>query len=142
MQQRVGPVEDGVRADPLAQRAHPAPLILGRHQERGVQAVGKRIDRERIDVHRVFELARRAGEFRQHQHAVFVAARSDEFLRDQIHAVVQRRHHAHVGGAIHARDRFGLVMLRAVDDRQPVVGAELRVDLASTHASTSVISAW
>ena len=103
VQQRVRPVEDGVRADALAQRAHAAPLIFGRHQQRGVQRIGERIDRERIDVHGVFELARRAGEFRQHQHAVLVAARGDELLGDQVHAVVQRRHHAHVGGAIHAR---------------------------------------
>ena len=106
-QQRVRPVEHRVRADPLAQRAHPAALIVGRHQQRGVQRVGERIDRERIDVDRVFELARGAGEFRQHQHAVLVAARGDEFLGDQVHAVVQRRHHAHVGGAIHGANGSG-----------------------------------
>ena len=73
-----------------------------------MQRVGERIDRKRIDVHRVFELARGAGEFRQHQHAVLVAARGDELLGDQVHAVVQRRHHAHVGGAVHrARSSSG-----------------------------------
>ena len=137
MQQRAGPVEHGVRGDPLAQRAHPAPLIVGRHQQRRVQRIGERIDRERIDVHGVLELARRAGEFREHQHAVLVGARGDELLGDQVHAVVQRRHHAHVGGAVDVRDLLGLVMLRPVDDRHPAVGAGTCALICVTQPSTS-----
>ena len=43
----------------------------------------------RIDDERLGQLARRAGERAEHQHAALVVARGDELLGDQVHAVVQ-----------------------------------------------------
>ena len=77
--------------DPRAERAHP-PFLLGlRHRQRLVQHAGELVHRERVDVHRLAQLARRAGEARQDQHAPQIRPRRDELLRDQVHAVVQRR---------------------------------------------------
>ena len=45
----------------------------------------------RIDDQGLRELLRGAGQLAQNQHAVVIVARGDEFLRDQIHPVVQRR---------------------------------------------------
>ena len=42
----------------------------------------------------------RAGQLAQNQDAVEVVARRDEFLRDQVHPVVQRRDDAEVGEPI------------------------------------------
>ena len=42
-----------------------------------------------IDDQRLGELARRAGELAEDQHAALVVARGDELLGHQVHAVVQ-----------------------------------------------------
>ena len=52
---------------------------------------GALLDVVRVDDQRLGQLARRAGELRQHQHALLVVARGDELLRHQVHAVVQAR---------------------------------------------------
>src|SRR5439155_24027940 len=82
----------------------------------------------RIDEQRVVQLARRARELRQHQHALLVVARSDELLGDQVHAVVQAGHDAHVSGAIVLVDDRRLVMLDLEPDRLPAPSAEARID--------------
>ena len=68
-----------------------------------LQRVGALLDVVRIDEQRVLQLARGAGEAAQHEHALLVVARGDEFLADQVHAVVQAGHQADVGGPVIAR---------------------------------------
>ena len=71
-----------------------------------------------IDDQRLGQLARRAGELRQHQHALLVVARGDELLRDQVHAVVQAGDEAQVGGAVDLVDLRRLVVLDQQHDRR------------------------
>ena len=57
-----------------------------------------------VDDQRLGQLARRAGEAAQDQHALLVVARGDELLGDQVHAVVQAGHQADVGSAVQLVD--------------------------------------
>ncbi len=83
-----------------------------------------------VDEHRVAQLVGSAGELRQHEHAIVVEAGRHELLGDEVHAVAERRHEQHVGGAI---QRDELVErerpVQVMDDRiaEPGVAA---VDLA------------
>ena len=56
-----------------------------------------------IDDQRFGQLPRGAGELRQDEHAVIVVARGDEFLGDQVHAVMQAADETQIGGAEIAR---------------------------------------
>ena len=83
-----------------------------------------------IDQKRLSHLRRRAGKLAQQQDSVLLLLAGDVFLRDQVHAVAQRRHPAGVrlvvqGHQLRARDSPP-----DVDHRRPVRGAELSVDLA------------
>jgi hypothetical protein len=53
-----------------------------------------------IDDEGLGKLARGAGELREHEHAAIVVARGDEFLRDEVHAVVEARDHRDVAPAV------------------------------------------
>ena len=103
----------------------------------GVQRVGECVGGVRIHEQRFGHLARGAGERREDQHALSIVARGDEFLRHQIHAVVQRRYHAHVGRAIAGEDVFDAVVRARQDNRLPVVGAVPGVDVRRQASSTS-----
>ena len=105
------------------ERAHAPLLLILRHRQCEVQRVAELVDRKGVHQHGLVQLARRAGEARQHQHAAMVGARGDELLGDQIHAVVQRRHDAHRGRAVERGDLRRLAMLVDVDDRAPALGA-------------------
>ena len=94
-----------VHAGPKGCQARAA--LLARHHERAVVLLGRAFEVVRVDLERLGQLPRRAGELAQHQHAVSVGPRGDELLGDQIHAVAQRGHEHHVGGAIE-RDQVGL----------------------------------
>ncbi len=75
---------------PLRQRHRKSRLYGVAH---GTRIVG-------IDEQGGTELARRAGERRQDQNAgIFRILRSDEFFRDEIHAVAQRRDEPDIRGA-------------------------------------------
>ena len=95
-----------------------------------LQRVGEGVGGVGIDEQRLGHLARGAGERREDQHALAIVARRDELLRDEVHAVVQRRDHADVGRAVAGEDVFDAVMRARQDDRLPVVDAVLRVDAA------------
>jgi transcriptional regulator GlxA family with amidase domain len=88
-----------------AQADHALALLGRRHGQRLVQRVGRLLDVVRVDQQRLGQLARRAGEPAQDQHALLVVARRDELLAHQVHAVVQAGDHAHVGRAVQARSR-------------------------------------
>ena len=69
-----------------------------------------------------------AREAAQDQHAVKIVARSHEFLRHQIHAVVQRRHQAEIGGAVIRQNLLVAVLAVQEHDGLPVAGLEAAVD--------------
>jgi len=87
----------------------------------------------RVDDDRFRQLPRGAGELAQDEHPSLVVARRHEFLRHQVHAVVQARDHAHVRGAIVFVDVQGLVVLHQQHDRWIGGGGEALVD-ARRHA--------
>ena len=84
--------------------------------KRRVERVGEGIGGIRIHEQRFGHLARGAGERGEDEHALSIVARGDEFLGHEIHAVVQRRYHAHIGRAIAGEDVFDAVV-RARQDR-------------------------
>ena len=96
-----------VRLDAPPQRAHARLTLRAAHRQRPRDRVGDRVDVVRIDHQRLAELVGRARELAQHQHAVVVEPRRDELLRDEVHAVAQRRHQHHVGGAIEGGQLLG-----------------------------------
>ena len=102
-----------------------------RHRERGRDGPRHAVDIVRIDQQRGVELVRGAGEFRQHQHAGIggVLCR-DIFLGDEIHAVLQRRHHADLGRAIETGQHGLAKTLVEIADRRPVDFAVAAVDVA------------
>ena len=69
-----------------------------------------------IDDQRLCQFARGAGETRQEEHALLVVARGDEFLGDEIHAVVQARDDAEIGGAKKLKHLLRLVVANGEHD--------------------------
>ena len=109
--------------------AHP-PLDQG-HRERGRDGPRHAVDIVRIDQQRGIQFIGGAGEFRQHQHAgIGGILRRDIFLGHEIHAVMQRRHHADLGGAIEARQHGLAETLVEIADRGPVDFAMTAIDVA------------
>jgi hypothetical protein len=111
-QHAAGPAVDVEFAHRAAQAGHALALLGSGHGGGAVQRVGGLLDVVRVDDQRLGHLARGAGEAAEHQHALFVVARGDEFLAHQVHAVVQAGDDADVGGAEQLVDRVGLVVAR------------------------------
>ena len=88
------------------------------HLERRLQRRRAFVGVVGVDDDRFGELARRARELAQHQHAALVVARRDEFLRHQVHPVVQAADHADFGGAIVLVHGLRLVVRGQQDDRR------------------------
>ena len=86
-----------------------------------------------IGIHdqRRIEFARRPGKARQHQHAGILRILSRHvLLGHQVHAIAQRRHQTHVGGAEQPHHRAPVIALVQVADRRPVQLGEMAVDMA------------
>ena len=96
-QHRACPAVNVVLLHEAPHAAHAHTLLVRRHAQCAVERFRALIDVIRVDGQRVVQLARRAGELRQHEHALLVVARRDELLRDEVHSVVQARDDAHVG---------------------------------------------
>src|SRR5204862_7422567 len=62
------------------------------------------------------------------QRAAFILARSNEFLGDEIHSVMQRRDHAERRGAEKACDFFVRMVFSEKHERFPSRGLKARVD--------------
>ena len=75
---RPGPAVDVELLHQVAHAAHARALLVGRHGEREVHRRGALLDVVGVDDQRLGQLARRAGELRQDQHALLVVARSDD----------------------------------------------------------------
>src|SRR5580692_1030957 len=86
------------------QTGHPLALLRLGHGQGLLHCVGAFLDVVRIDDQRLGHLAGRSGKTAQYQHAMFVVARSYEFLADEVHAVVQTGYQTKVGGAIQFGD--------------------------------------
>ena len=117
------PPIDVALPDQLAHQPHSlALLVAGASAARASIAGGHAFGVVRIDDQRLGQLARGAGEARQHQHALLVVARGHEFLGHQVHAVVQAGDDADVGGAEQLEDLVRLVMAddaaRSADSRR------------------------
>ena len=76
----------------------------------------------------VGELARRTRELAEHQHAPVIIARADEFLRHQVHAVMQTADVTEIGGPQEAVNIRRVVMRFEQDDRPIAVGTKPAID--------------
>ena len=113
------PPEDVELRDQPAHQPHPGALLSFRHVERGAASAAAHSSVSYgIDDDRLGKLARRARELAQHQHAALVVTRGDEFLRHEVHAVVQAADHAQFGRAIVLMHRIRLVVRGQQDDRR------------------------
>ena len=82
-----------------------------------------------VDEHCIGELVGRAGELRQHEHAVAVDVRGGVLLGDQVHPVAERRDEHDVAGSVERHQVVvGERLVQVVDDREPD-RAEPAVDL-------------
>ena len=111
-----------------AHALHARVTLFGRHFQRAANGFGELLDVVGIDEERVAQFAGGAGELAEDQDAVFVLARGDIFLGDEIHAVVQRGDHAEIGGAIVGINLLMGVMAAVKDDGLPLVALKARVD--------------
>ena len=93
------------RDDP-ALRDHAPPALLTRHVDRLRERVGKAVDVVGIDDQRIVQLLRRARERAQHEDPILIVTCGNEFLRDQVHAVVQGADDAELRETIE-RDKTG-----------------------------------
>ncbi len=83
-------------ATSAAHALHVLAAFLFRHLQRLAHGAGHLLDGKRVDQNGILQLAGRSREIAEDQHAVVVEAAGDEFLGDEVHAVVQRRHDAEV----------------------------------------------
>ena len=74
------------------------------------------------------KLDRRAGEFRQHQHAGAVAAAGDVFLGDEVHAVLEGGHQHDVGGEEQMNEILEGQALVQIVQHRPAELCEVAVD--------------
>ena len=91
-----------------------------------------------IDDERLREFPGGPGELRQDQHAALVLPRGDELLGHEVHAVVQARDEAEVGGAVVRVDALGVVVLDLEDDRLAARRGEAVVDALGGRAHARV----
>src|SRR5437870_1238136 len=118
-QQESRPPVDVVLADDLAHPGHAGRPLLRRRLHRRADRLRRLVEVVGVDQQRVAQLARAPREAAQDQHAVPVVANGDELLRDQVHPVVERGHHAEVGVTVEGPDRLAIVVALAVDDGPP-----------------------
>jgi hypothetical protein len=97
--------------DNFAHAANPHLLFFRFHFKGYPNRFGALVDVVGIYQQCIAQFARSSGELAQDQHTAFVAPRREKLLRHQIHAVVQRCDHAHVGGAVVPLDFFMVVLV-------------------------------
>src|ERR1700681_2705155 len=134
-QHRPGPAIDVKFLNQPTHAAHTHALLVRGHDKRAIKRLGTLLAVIRIHEQRVVQLARSSGELREHQHALLVVPGRDKFLGDQIHPVMEARHHAHIGGAIVLVDDLRRMVLNLQVYRLITVTAESSVDASGerTH---------
>ena len=103
-------------------------LVLRLHLDRDPNCLGGLFDVVRIHQQSIAQLARRAGELAQDQHSALVPASCEKFLRDQVHAVMQRSDQAEIGCAVVRLNLLMAVLAIQKDDRLPLSALETPVD--------------
>lgn len=127
-----GPSEDVASGNGSPQRAHPRPAFLRPHVDGAGEGVGKSVHVVRIDDERVVQLLRGARHLAEHQHAVLVLSCRDEFLGDEIHAVVQRADDAEVSETVQCHEAPDAERRRLIDhQRRPIRHMMPLVDVAN-----------
>jgi hypothetical protein len=106
-----------------------ATALVATHLERGPDARGEAIDVERIDQECAVDLLGRAREATQYQHTTFVELAADEFLRDEVHSVLQRRHETEIRRSIDGGQQVRVDVVVNQHDRRPVDGSVARIDV-------------
>ena len=127
-QELVEPAIEIVTPFAALQRLHARGPILAGHREGAMQVVGDAVDVVRVDPQRLVHRlggARHAGE---QEHPRLVDAARDELLRDEVHAIAQRRHQRDVGVAVEAREFGGRHRAVQIADRRPRTRREFAVD--------------
>ena len=119
-----------MRAHLAAQLAH-APARVGVGQRDGARdRLAHADDVVRIHEQRLPQLARGAGELRQHEHAAAAVAGGHVLLADQVHAVAQRGHEHHIGSRVQGAQVLAREIVVLVVDRGVSEAPELAVDAA------------
>src|SRR5262245_18544235 len=111
-----------------AHAVHAVTPLFGGHGDGTMNRGGHVLDVVGVHQQRIAKVVRGAGESAQDQDAVVIVARGDEFLGDEIHAVVERRDHAEVGEPVEGVDLAVIVMPLAIHDGLPAALAEIRVE--------------
>jgi hypothetical protein len=83
--------------DDCAHGTHAPRLLLPRHGQCFCKGLGTCVDGIGIHEHRITEFPGGTGEPTEHQDTGVVISCGDEFLRDQVHPIVQASHPADVG---------------------------------------------
>ena len=116
------PAEHVSSGDHTAKCAHPRAPLLARHVDGADERGRKSVHVVRIDDEGVLQLLRRTRQLAQHQHAVLVVARGDEFLGDQVHPVVQRADDAEVRETVERHQRLDPQRRGLIRDERCTVG--------------------
>ncbi len=103
-------------------------LLAWAHFERGTDGFADLLHVVGIDQQRVVQLARGAGESAEDEDAVIHAPGCQILLGDEVHAVVERRHQADIGGAVIALHFFVAALALDELDGFPSRGFEFAVD--------------
>src|SRR3990172_4842095 len=113
-----GPAVDVEFAYEAPHDPHPVALLGHRHGQGHVQRGGALVDVVRVHDQRLGQLAGRARELAQDQHASIVVAGSQILLRHQVHAVLPSAYAAHVRRAEVFVDVGRLVVLHFEQNRR------------------------
>jgi hypothetical protein len=106
-----------------------APLVSGQAED-PLQGRGRALLVVGIDEESLPHLCGRARELAEQQHSFASALAGDVLLRDEVHAVEERRDPCHVRRRIEGHELGPRDRTADVDDGRPVRSAELAVDLA------------
>jgi hypothetical protein len=100
------------------------------------QSLRNAIDIVRIDDQRVYQFARRSGELAEHQYPGFVITGRNEFLRNQVHAVVKATHIAHVSRSVALEHVCRFHVSLEVGHRHELAVSKTSIDSGDVCANT------
>ena len=87
-----------------------------------IEGVREAVDVVWVDDQRILQLLGRARQRAQHEHAVLVVARGDEFLGHQIHSIVQRADDAEVRESVECDQADNCQRRSMIDHRRRAAG--------------------
>ena len=131
--QAARPTIDIVLVDVRPQALHSGFDLFPRHLEGGAYGAGQLVGIVRIDDQGIRQLMARPGKTAQNQGALFVQARCNVLLGDQVHPIVKGGHEAKIGSAIIRSNFRAVVVSLQKHDRFPGARAEAAVDSIRFH---------